>query len=98
MAATFTFVGVVSDWFGLVVRLRMSNLDFPSLEGFTKNLLFSFHYFFSHFTRHTAYAFGATVKAELLDLVQAHGQMTFEESEAYLRELMEEGRFCSDLA
>lgn len=45
-----------------------------------------------------AYAFGATVKAELLDLVQEHGKMTFEESEAYLRRLMDNGRFSADLA
>ncbi|CAJ1954095.1 unnamed protein product [Cylindrotheca closterium] len=45
-----------------------------------------------------AYAFGVTVKAELLDLVQEHGKMTFEESEDHLRTMMDEGRFCADLA
>mmetsp|Transcript_14422 Transcript_14422/g.34917 ORF Transcript_14422/g.34917 Transcript_14422/m.34917 type:complete len:85 (-) Transcript_14422:132-386(-) len=82
----FTFAGVVS----VQNHRAKSDLDLPNLECTNFCLFLSLFY--------TAYAFGATVKAELLDLVQEHGKMTFEESEAYLRGLMDEGRFSADLA
>jgi NADPH-ferrihemoprotein reductase len=41
---------------------------------------------------------GAAVEKEMLDVLQEHGNMTFEEAESYLRNLAEKGRLLEDLA
>jgi sulfite reductase alpha subunit-like flavoprotein len=45
-----------------------------------------------------AWHFGAAIKAELLELVQSHGKMEFEDAEKYLGDLMDQGRLSADLA
>jgi len=45
-----------------------------------------------------ARTFGAAIEHELLEIIQEHGQMDFEGSEKYLRQLIEDGRLLEDLA
>jgi NADPH-ferrihemoprotein reductase len=41
---------------------------------------------------------GAAVEAELLEIIQEHGKMDFENAQKYLVKLVEGGRLCEDLA
>ncbi|KAL3908959.1 MAG: hypothetical protein SGILL_008281 [Bacillariaceae sp.] len=45
-----------------------------------------------------ARTFGAAVESEMMEVFQEHGNMSFEESQNYLRKLIEEGRIFEDLA
>eukprot|EP00980_Cylindrotheca_fusiformis_P013212 scaffold3359_cov123-Cylindrotheca_fusiformis.AAC.16 len=45
-----------------------------------------------------AWNFGTAIKAELLEIVQAHGNMDFEAAEQYLRNLSDQQKLSADLA
>jgi NADPH-ferrihemoprotein reductase len=45
-----------------------------------------------------AHTLGAAVEAELLEIIQEHGNMDFENAQKYFIKLVEDGRLCEDLA